>query len=651
MAEGPASKRGETAADAALLGRVIAGKYRVDKFLGGGAMGAVYRAHHAALDRNVALKVMHAGMHTDENFIGRFHREAKAASRLDHPNSMRVIDFGEEPDGLLYIAMEYLEGRDLYRVIHDDWPISNADIADMMMQALAAIAVAHEMNVIHRDLKPENLMILRAKDDELRESYQVKVCDFGIAKIQDSEEDEAAARAAGGPAERKLTTQGLVVGTPEYMSPEQARGEKLDARSDIYSMGIILYQLLTGRTPFMADTALAVVLKHITEPPAPPSTHWAGVHKGLEAVTMKALAKDRNDRWQSARAMRNAIREALDGRPAPASDPAPDTALEQVIPLASSAPNLATAPIVIQGGIATPAGPEHKSGAVSAVASAPTVAEGIPTSTDGGLGSGVSPAAGGPKGTRRVGLVIGMAAVFGLLGAAAVVGPRLLRPPPSHPQEARDDVRENAPPKTPVTTSSAPITSEPVPSGHRDNPGPHDPKNAPRRDSKNPRVDRSAKTSTAAVPEAVEAEISAPALAPTPSPPAVEVAPPSPPTPAAPDVAAPVTPAAPFSAAQCTATAGSPHSNGAVNANNLRGFDASMFSACAKQLREKPADGAARIVLQFSDDGRQKSASCATCNPAIKACVEQRAKPMKLVIQGDVTGDPAFEIPLTVSCP
>ena len=257
---------------------------------------------------------MHRAIAVDPNYVGRFHREAKAASRLDHPNSMRVIDFGEEPDGLLYIAMEYVEGRDLYRVIHDDWPISNADLADILMQALAAIAVAHEMGVIHRDLKPENLMILRAKNDEEKDAYLVKVCDFGIAKITEADEESSNTGKPG----HKLTTQGLVVGTPEYMSPEQARGEKLDARSDIYSMGIILYQLLTGRTPFVADTALAVVLKHITETPEPPATHYAGVHKGLEAVCMRALAKDRNDRFQTARAMRNAIREALDGRPMPA---------------------------------------------------------------------------------------------------------------------------------------------------------------------------------------------------------------------------------------------------------------------------------------------------------------------------------------------
>jgi serine/threonine protein kinase len=300
-------------ADPALIGRRVAGKFVVEQFLGGGAMGAVYRARDDSLDRKVALKVMHPAVAIDPSFVSRFHREAKAASRLDHPNSMRVIEFGEEPDGLLFIAMEYLEGRELYKVIHEDWPLSDARIADIMMKALAAIAVGHDMGVIHRDLKPENIMILTRKDDEGQD--MVKVCDFGIAKI--TEPDDTAPDGAPKTAGVKLTTAGVVVGTPEYMSPEQARGEKLDSRSDLYSMGIILYQLLTGRTPFLADTALAVVLKHITEPPEPPHVIYPEVHRGLEAVALRALAKSKNERFQTARDMRAALKAAIEGRPIP----------------------------------------------------------------------------------------------------------------------------------------------------------------------------------------------------------------------------------------------------------------------------------------------------------------------------------------------
>src|SRR5262249_42336606 len=151
-------------------------------------------------------------------------------------------------DGTLYMAMEFLDGRDLFQVIQQDWPIATERMADLVMQTLAALAVAHDMGVVHRDLKPENIMVLTVRDDEGGTKDVVKVCDFGIAKITDQRSDLDSARSEG----PKLTTKGLVVGTPEYMSPEQGRGEPLDARADLYSVGIILYQLLTGTLPFEA---------------------------------------------------------------------------------------------------------------------------------------------------------------------------------------------------------------------------------------------------------------------------------------------------------------------------------------------------------------------------------------------------------------
>src|SRR5215472_17555767 len=147
-----------------LVGRTIAGKFVIEAHIGSGAMGAVYRARQIALEKTVAIKVLHGEHAGETQFAARFHREAKAASRLDHPNSMRVIDFGQEPDGLLYIAMEFLDGRDLFHVIREDWPLPKARVADILSQALAAIAVAHDMGIVHRDLKPENIMILRGTD-------------------------------------------------------------------------------------------------------------------------------------------------------------------------------------------------------------------------------------------------------------------------------------------------------------------------------------------------------------------------------------------------------------------------------------------------------------------------------------------------------
>src|SRR3954470_17120227 len=194
----------------ALIGRTIAGKFEIEARVGEGAMGSVYRARQITLGTTVAIKVLHRQLAGEPMFAARFLREAQAASRVDHPSSMRVIDFGEEPDGLLYIAMEYVDGKTLAQVIEDDSPLPVARIVDIASQALAALAVAHDLGVIHRDLKPENIMIIDGQDDEGRTHDLVKVCDFGVAKLLE-----------GGSRAPNVTAEGLIVGTPEYMSPEQ----------------------------------------------------------------------------------------------------------------------------------------------------------------------------------------------------------------------------------------------------------------------------------------------------------------------------------------------------------------------------------------------------------------------------------------------
>src|SRR5215510_11235617 len=187
-----------------LLGRTIAGKFVIEVVIGTGAMGVVYRARQTALDKIVAIKVMHGGLVSDETFAARFHREAKAASRLDYPNSIRILDFGQEPDGRLYIAMNYLDGRDLLEVINHEWPLSTVRMVDILSQALSALAVAHELGILHRDLKPENIMVLRGTNDDGSPADLVKVCDFGIAKI--IERDDDAVKAG-----ERLSTGGIVV--------------------------------------------------------------------------------------------------------------------------------------------------------------------------------------------------------------------------------------------------------------------------------------------------------------------------------------------------------------------------------------------------------------------------------------------------------
>ncbi len=292
-----------------LVGRTIAGKYVVENLIGSGAMGAVFRARQIALEKTVAIKVMHGENANDPAFAARFHREAKAASRLNHPNSIQILDFGAEPDGLLYIAMEYLDGRSLHHVLRDEWPLAPTRIADILMQTLAALAVAHDMGVVHRDLKPENVMVLSGTDDDGRPKDIVKVCDFGIAKIT----DPRAYRASGErESEGPVTTAGFLVGTPEYMSPEQGRGEKLDPRSDLYSVGVILFEMLTRRVPFDAENAIGVVLKHITEEPPVPSSLVPDVDPRLDAITLRAMRKFREERYPSAREMRAELRLVVD---------------------------------------------------------------------------------------------------------------------------------------------------------------------------------------------------------------------------------------------------------------------------------------------------------------------------------------------------
>jgi serine/threonine-protein kinase len=255
-------------------------------------MGKVYKAHHVALDKTVVLKVLRHSLLSDERTVARFKREAKAASRLNHPNSISILDFGQVDDGALFIAMEFVPGQDLHTVLSKDGPLPEARIVRVISQVLSALSDAHRAGVIHRDLKPENIMVEQRRTD----SDFVKVLDFGIAKIQDSSGDD-------GPA---LTRTGFVCGTPEYMSPEQARGSPLDHRSDLYAVGVILYQLVTGRLPFESDSAVGFATKHLTEEPVPPSRRRPDlrISPAMERVIMRALAKNPDDRPADAEAFK-----------------------------------------------------------------------------------------------------------------------------------------------------------------------------------------------------------------------------------------------------------------------------------------------------------------------------------------------------------
>ncbi len=289
------------------LGRVFAGKYRVEALLGEGGMGRVYRATQLSLDKTVCLKVLRKEVAKDADTQARFQREARAASRLNHPNSIQVMDFGAAEEGELYLTMEFVKGRDLQQLLSREYPLAETRVIHLMAQVLDALEEAHLQHVIHRDLKPENIMVAEMRGD----ADFVKVLDFGIAKIQD------------GGAQTKLTRAGLVCGTPEYMSPEQARGLELDARSDVYSAGVILYQMVTGTLPFSADNPLGYVTAHLTDTPEAPSKRQPRVSRQLSDIIMKSLSKDRDERPATAKAMRDQLLGLLPATSGALSNPLP----------------------------------------------------------------------------------------------------------------------------------------------------------------------------------------------------------------------------------------------------------------------------------------------------------------------------------------
>ncbi len=295
-----------------LVGRTIDRKYSIEKLLGTGSMGAVYRAHQIALDRTVAIKVMSADLASDPDFAERFHREAKAASRLAHPSSVGVSDFGEDGDGLLYLVMEFIPGKNLDLVIQEDFPLDERRIANILSQVLSAVAAAHDLGIVHRDLKPENILVVPSVDDEGSLTDIVKVCDFGIAKMLGVEDvAPSSRRGAGASVGRKLTAFGAVLGTPAYMSPEQGQGLPPEPRSDLYAIGGMLFEMLTKRIPFDLDTPEDLVRAHMVHPVPDPRELLPACSPTLAQVCVRALQKSPEARFSTARAMRSAVRRVL----------------------------------------------------------------------------------------------------------------------------------------------------------------------------------------------------------------------------------------------------------------------------------------------------------------------------------------------------
>ena len=284
------------------IGRKIAdGKYSILSAIGSGAAGAVYKATHRELRRTVAIKVLHPHYQKDPHFMKSFRGEALAASQLDHPNVMRVLDFGQEPDGLVYIVMEYLSGRTLQSLLDEERRLQPDRACEIMIQVCAALSVAHDNGIIHRDIKPDNIMLVPSRNDEGGTFELVKVCDFGIAALQNPTREDA---------ELGLE-DGSIAGTPEYMSPEQARGSEIDARSDVYACGICLYELVTGRPPFLGENAAEILIKQLDEAPRPPSQLLKGLDSIIEEIILRAIQKQPQKRQQSARELRVELKDVI----------------------------------------------------------------------------------------------------------------------------------------------------------------------------------------------------------------------------------------------------------------------------------------------------------------------------------------------------
>lgn len=274
-------------------GLVLRGKYEILEKLGAGGMGAVYKARHLAFGELRAIKFVGSHLLSDERILARFRAEAVVARRLQHPNAVKVEDLDATDDGRPFIVMEYVKGRSLRDLFCEENEVSTKRILALARQACAALAAAHALGIVHRDIKPDNLMIVVGPDG--REI--LKVADFGLAKVREGFDPTPGSA---------LTQTGFIVGTPPYMSPEQASGLEVDGRSDLYSLGVVLYELFTGRLPFQSDSPLGMLIHHRETPPQPPG--GLGVPQVLAEFLLKALAKGREDRFQTAEQMDESLR-------------------------------------------------------------------------------------------------------------------------------------------------------------------------------------------------------------------------------------------------------------------------------------------------------------------------------------------------------
>ena len=297
-----------------LVGALVSGRYRIQRRLGEGGMGVVYLARHEAIEKRVAIKILKAEYSQRSEIVARFQQEAKSASRVKHPNIVDVFDFGQIEDGRFFLALEYLEGRDLAQEMSRMGRRMPAPRAlELVTQVCSALAAAHAKGVVHRDMKPENIFL---------EGETVKIVDFGIAKMREigeGFEEAPTERGQDGEPPRRLTKAGTVFGTPEYIAPEQAAAREIDGRVDVYAVGCILYELLTGRVPFVGDSLVHTLMMQLTEPvPAMREVYPAlAISPELESAVMRALEKQPSARWANMEEFEDALLATPEGQQVP----------------------------------------------------------------------------------------------------------------------------------------------------------------------------------------------------------------------------------------------------------------------------------------------------------------------------------------------